>query len=223
MFWNAPKIWKGGECWIIGGGLSMPFQFGVPEQIVFDVIDGKKTIGEYSKYLKPLHSKNVIGVNVAFLLGEWISALWFCDWQFYKTYRREIHDFKNLKVTDASEVRGQPNIKVMHRSDSRGLSFKPDTINWNKNSGAAAINLAVLMGAKKIRLLGFDMNPDELRHWHGKMKLYEARTSIMNFKVWGNRFNDIARDAKAAGIEILNVNPNSHINDFRKVHIREVL
>ena len=85
MSWKAPKIWKDSECWIIGGGASIAEQFNIPE----DVIE-RKDISEFSPYLKALHSKHVIGVNAAFMLGNWIDVLFFGDDQFYSKNENKI-------------------------------------------------------------------------------------------------------------------------------------
>ena len=49
----------------------------------------------------------------------------------------------------------------MRNGGPRGLSLEPDTICTAYNSGGAAINLAVQLGAQQIVLLGYDMGPDE--------------------------------------------------------------
>ena len=60
------------------------------------------------------------------------------------------------------------------------------------------------------------------QHWH---KFYSGniRTVGGTFKKHLEGFPSIARDAKKLGIEILNANPNSAIEDFRKVTLKDIL
>ncbi len=41
--WTTPKIWVGGDVWIIGGGPSIPKLFKVPDSIIQDVFAGNLT------------------------------------------------------------------------------------------------------------------------------------------------------------------------------------
>ena len=180
-----------------------------------------------SGYYSPIHSKHVIGTNVAFKLGTWISVLYFCDKTFFLTNKNELQNFHNLKVTDTQNLAPKDyqlhrNIKKLKRDHTHGLTLKKDSVRWNLNSGAAAINFAVQAGAKRVLLLGFDMNWDEggKSHWHS---VYARPTPPVVFTRFLQRFPRIAEDAKKLGVEILNVNPDSAINCFPKVELKEVL
>jgi hypothetical protein len=65
------------------------------------------------------------------------------------------------------------------------------------------------------------MNPQNKNtHWHN---VYGANTARKNFNRFLKQFPDIARDAKKRKIEILNVSPNSAIEVFPKVSLKDVL
>lgn len=225
--WSIPRMWEGGDCWIIGGGSSMPRQFGISESVIENVNSETDPVSVYSDYLSELHDKNVIGVNVAFMLGKWISVLYFCDSVFYRTYREDINNFRNLKVTCVNHmprpiIHTTRNIKRMTRDNGPGLSNNSRKIKWNHNSGAAAINFATLAGAKRILLLGFDMIAIEDRtHWHSGF--YKNPTTKTGFKRFMRGFPQIAADAKQRNIEILNVSLDSVLKDFQKVELKDVL
>jgi hypothetical protein len=226
-------MWDGGDAWIIGGGSSLPEQFGVPESLINKVMKKELPKSAYSPYYEAIHDKHVIGTNLAYKLGDWVSVLYFADASWYRNNMNALTTFKNLKVTDVRRVKNRPpteaenhkNIKKLVRSNDEGLSTDPEVLNWNKNSGAAAINLAVLFGATRILLLGFDMKPNGAgaTHWHAGDPCYLKPTRARNFERFQSRFPRIAEDAKELGVEILNVNENSAINEFEKVHIKEVL
>jgi hypothetical protein len=224
-FWKVPQMWTG-DCWIIGGGNSIAQQFDIPSDIIEKVNKGELPYSTYGKYLTPLHSKNVIGTNVAFMLGEWVSVLYFCDARFFREHHKAILAFRNLKVTCVSHLDRhlQPattNIKRLRRDYKAGISLKPDLIHWNHNSGAAAINFAILAGAKRIMLLGFDMNSQTGKtHWHS---VYKNNTPRNTFTRALKKFPEIAIGAKKAKVEILNVSPDSAIECFPKVSLKDVL
>lgn len=225
--WRVPRMWQGGEVWIIGGGTSIPTQFGVPSEITEQVLTGRLPISAYNPYLSQLHGKHVIGVNIAFKLGPLISMAYFGDRAFFKRFHVELKEFKNLKVTHAHllsryieyhrDIR-----KLRYDTKTRGLNTDPSVVSWNFSSGAAAINIAAHTGVKRILLLGYDMRPmNTFTHWHARYKGY--RTNMETFQRFLLPFPDIAVSAKKLGIEILNVNPDSAINAFPKVHLKEVL
>jgi hypothetical protein len=200
-------------------------QFGVPSEVVASVQKGETPFSTYSRYLTPLHNKNVIGTNVAFKLGNWVSVLYFCDKHFCKTNLNEIKEFPNLKVSCAQnllpELAAEAGVKRLKRDYKYGLSTDPSTIAWNWNSGAGAINLAILAGAKRILLLGFDMkDQDKKTHWHTE---YNSATLRGTFRRFLKRYPQIAADAKAAGVEVLNVSPDSAIEVFPRVSLQDVL
>jgi len=232
MVWKIPRIWEGGECWIIGGGPSFPRQFGVPEELITEVITGKKPLDSFSSYFSFLHDKHVIGVNAAFLLGKWVDILFFGDRGFYFKNRREIIQWGNIRVTCSKPLREtaeKERLKYIPKDGNtpKGISSRTNFISWNGNSGAAAINLAVHFGVKKIYLLGFDMDlgVDNKQHWHGVYKTSKAplKPHKLPFERHLQGFPKIAQDAKRLGIDIINVSPNSKIQDFKKVSLKELL
>ncbi len=228
MSWAVPKLWESEECWILGGGPSMPRQFGVPEEEIQKVLNGQASPSLYSSYLEPIHDKNVIGINAAFLIGNWIKVLFFGDKGFFKKNQRAIRKFPNLKITCSNTNRTfeyqRAKVKFVSRNKShdRGITTHPSKVSWNYNSGAAAISIAYSLGAKRIYLLGFDMKPnkDGKTHWHSA---YKGRINDRVFKRHLLGFPFIAKDAKKLNIEIINVNPDSAIEDFPKVNLKDIL
>lgn len=225
--WNPPKIWEGGRCFIIGGGPSMPREFGVPEEIIQDVLSGRSKPEAYSPYLKRIHTEHIIAINMAYRLGDWVDVLFFGDDGFWANNKNDILNFQGLRVTCARNIEGllQRRIKVMLRDPSKpvGISTKAGAVGWNKNSGAASISLAAQFGVKQIILLGFDMKLDgkQNQHWH---KFYggNKKTVAGTFKMHKRGFPAIAEDAQRLGIEILNASPESTITEFKKVSIKNI-
>ena len=231
--WQIPKMWEGGECWIIGGGPSIPLEFGIPEDVVEGVCSEELPISIYSPYLSPIHDKHVIGINTAFLLGTWIDVMFFGDGQFYFSNKTALDRYPKIKVSCNPHIlKKKPyDVKYVPRATGHpdGVSTKQNSISWNLNSGAAAINLAYHLGVKRIYLLGFDMHVGENgeQHWHRhytKDKNVKKRDpKKLPFDRHLKGFFAVGRDAERLGLEIINVSPNSKITQFPRVKLSEVL
>jgi len=230
--WTVPKMWEGGECWIIGGGPSIPVQFGVPSDVIEAVLAKELDPSAYSPYMERIHKKHVIGINSAFLIGDWIDMVFFGDRGWWLKNRVALAKFPGLKVAchpKPSKYRSE-GIKFLgrDRNHKRGISSNPSRVSWNANSGAAAISVAANAGAKRIVLLGFDMclGANLKQHWHGLYGTANRATDDpkrLPFRRHLGGFSAIAKDAKKRGIEIINVCPNSAIEQFKKISVEEFL
>lgn len=232
MTWEVPQMWSGGDVWILGGGPSIPKQFGIPDSVVKQVLERTSSPNIYSPYMQALHSKHVIGINVSFMIGDWLDMVFFGDSGFFDRYQSGLASFRGIKVTCNSTVGKTVNwVKYTpcDHSRKRGISKFTNMVSWNGNSGAAAISIAAHTGAKRIILLGFDMNlsSDKMQHWHdvyqrGKVET-EKRLRNLPFDKHLRGFEDIAKDAKKRGIEIINASPDSAITQFPKYTVKELL
>ena len=233
MNWSVPRMWEGGDVWILGGGPSVFAQFNIPKDVVDNVMSGASPPSVYSSYMKALHKKHVIGINVAYLIGDWIDMVFFGDSGFFLAHKAALAVFPGLKVTCHSGASGNSWVKFLGRDGSkpRGISSAPNLVSWNSNSGAAAISVAAHSGAKRIILLGFDMrlSEDHRQHWHnvyGKGFIDpkdDRKMRKLPFQRHLRGFDVIAEDAKRMGIEILVANPDSAITQFPKVTVKELL
>lgn len=96
-------------------------------------------------------------------------------------------------------------------------------VHSNGNSGFGAINFAVLAGAARVLLLGFDMKPGPKgeRHWHPDHP--RPCVQAQCFDDWLYKAEPIARDAKKLGVEILNCTPDSALRAFPAAYLEDVL
>ena len=231
MLWRVPKIWEGGDVWIIGGGPSVVRQFEIPDDIVNAVIRGRSPLSTYSPYMEAIHNKHIIGVNVAHRLGPWVDMMLFGDSSFYTRYRVDLAKFSGVKISLHPISKNDPWIKQLkvNGNRSRGISENNSILSWNSNTGAAAINLAVHTGAKRIFLLGFDMgiNKDNMQHWHnvynkGRIDTNDKR-KVLPYHKHLLCFPFIAEDMKRLGIPVFNISPDSTIKEFPKISLKEAL
>lgn len=232
MDWIVPRIWENSDVWIIGGGTSIIKQFNVPQEIVNKVLLKQAPLSEYSPYMEAIHEKHVIGINVAYMLGNWVDMVFFGDNSFFLPHQERLKLFPNLKVssciasTKYNWVRHLEHDKIMS-----GISTNPRTVAWNHNSGIAAISVAYNAGAKRIFLLGFDMNYGEnyAKHFHSEYKANPILSYKMPdpkkfpFRKHLQHIPKVALDAKKLGLMIYNVNPDSAIKEFPKISLQEAL
>lgn len=226
--WTVPRMWEGGRCFVLGGGPSLVSQFDIPPEVVDGVRDGSLEPSAYSPYMGALHAEHVIGVNNAYLLGDWLDMCIFGDWNWWVVHRPLFSQWPNLRVTCCPKFEDQAlcsreGIKYLARDRDHklGLSQNPRRLTWGGNTGAAAVNLAVHLGARQVILLGFDMGHENRgpTHWH-KGHGHEKRQA---FELFMRTFPVMAREALSLGIEIINASPGTAIRDFPVVELREVL
>ena len=144
--WSPLPEWKGQSAIIVGGGHSLlGFDFSL------------------------LVGKNTIGCNHAYQLGpDKIKIVLFGDPSFWEKNRVELSTFPNRVVTCAPSILRAPIRWLYQMRRIRDGIHEGPILGWNYSTGAAAVNLAITLGAHRIFLLGFDMGarPDGRSHWH---------------------------------------------------------
>jgi hypothetical protein len=222
-------MWEDGDVWILGGGPSVTKQFGIPDDIVKSVVEGTLPPSVYSPYMKQLHDKHVIGINVAYLIGDWIDILFYGDVGFFLKHQEGLAKFPGIKASCHPSAAKISWVKYLPRDSkhNKGISDNPKMTSWNGNSGAAAISVAANAGAKRIILLGFDMklSDSKVQHWHNVYKRNwndpnRKKPVHLPFDRHLRGFDQIAKDAKRRGIEILNCCPDSAIKEFPKCNLK---
>ena len=200
--WIPEKIWDGQDVFIIGGGESLK------------TFDWNKLKDEYT-----------IGCNDAFEHGEEICKICiFGDAPWFKTFKHKLALYKGAVFTNASSLQKTrlPWLWVMGR---RSLGLHSDALGWNFNTGASAINLAILLGAKQIFLLGFDMHlsKDGKPNWHQNIvdrPKKEKYPKIYDKFIKG--FERVASDLKTKfpNVKVFNITDNSSLDCFLKVSVK---
>ena len=231
MSWIIPRMWEGGECWIIGGGPSIPVEFGIPDDIVEGVHLGELPMSAYSPYLSPIHGKHVIGVNSVYKIGDWMDIIFFGDANWYWTNRKNLAKYGKIQVTcnpNLGNNKRAINVKFVPRDGKhiQGITKRPNRVSWNMNSGGCAINLAYHLGVERIYLLGFDMRMDDKNRTHFHSDYNRLKGGVhkkMTFGKHAPSFADIAVDARRLKLQIYNVSQMSTLTEFEKVSLSEVI
>jgi hypothetical protein len=200
--WTPETIWYGQDVFIIGGGSSLK---GFDWNLV--------------------KSECTIGCNNAFQLGPEVCKICiFGDIKWFKKFEKELVGYASeekggIVFTNSPHLQHTkvPWIWTMPRK-SRGLYV--DALGWNNNTGASAINLALLLGAKRIFLLGFDMHlsVEGQVNWHPN-NLDKPSEKVFAKHLEG--FIKVAADLKRdfPGREVINITKDSSLAVFQKVDI----
>lgn len=159
----------------------------------------------------------VIAINDALKSLPWADIVFSADGSWAMRRIGPVSKFKGLvalALDPSTKVRfAQPFLR-MKRVDGAAMATSPEEIPYGDNSGFGALNFAVACGAKRIALAGYDMNADG--HWHAG---YEWKTVAEKepdrVSRWIKAFETVAPALKAAGVDVVNLNPESALRCFR--------
>ena len=89
------------------------------------------------------------------------------------------------------------------------------------NSGYQAMNLAFNAGAKRIVLLGFDMQrTGDKAHWFGN---HPGSMQVPSpYADWLKKFEPLAADLTAQGVEVFNCTRETALTCFKRVPLESV-
>ena len=192
--WKVERVWDQQDVLIIGGGPSI-------ESLDWSL----------------LTKENTIGCNTAFIHGPEICKVCiFGDYRWWKKYENELAEYAKKGGTIFTNNQKLFNAKIpwlwTTSREARGLHST--SLGWNGNTGASAINLAILLGGKRVFLLGYDMHTINGRsNWHKRiLDKNLVRPSVYSLfckqfvhvkKDWKNKFPDV---------EIFNVTDDSGLS-----------
>lgn len=201
--YHVDGIWEGEDVFIIGSGSSL-------KGFDFSLLSGKKTI--------------VINHMVTEYPGA--SALIFFDREFVQIRKNEIRNFKGL-IFSSMRTGYKRNIEndYFYATDLRNVPDKFNLGLYGKRSSLAAINLALVMGARKVYLLGYDLIPSVSENY--AFKLTTSRLKTNQNKYTKETYCDMRiKEFEPFEIykkKIFNCNPDSAIKLFGFVDIQKVL
>lgn len=122
-----------------------------------------------------------------------------------------------------AEARG---INVIRSEHGHGVAHPgADFIYTGFNSGFQALNLAVVWGAKRVVLLGFDMGVSNGRnHWHEDYSGGELRNAAPDvYNGFRNAFVKCAPKFAELGVEVINASRETTLKCFPRMTIQEAL
>lgn len=144
-----------------------------------------------------------IAVNDAYILAPDAEELYACDPRWWRWHGAAVErTFAGRRWCPDAKTAGEKNLTHIALERRGGLSVTPNLIYSGGvigNSGAQAINLAYLLGARRIVLVGMDMGGSHFFGEHPK----EINTST-DFAGMGRLMALMAADLDRYGVEIIN-------------------
>ena len=161
-----------------------------------------------------------IAINDSYLLAPWAEYHYHCDkkwWEWHKD-KPEFNAFQGVRITQ-DEI-DDPRVLRIKGAHKDGLSESPEVIHYGSNSGFQALNLAYLLGAERIILLGYDMKiaSNGKSHWFGD----HPDKVRSNYASWWSKFSIVADQLKGK-VEVINCNPDSALKCFHKMSLEEAV
>ena len=138
-------------------------------------------------------------------------------------YARDIAStFRGEWWTVSEQARDKYGCYWVRCAKDAGFTDEPDTINGGGNSGSQAVHLAATFGAKRIVLLGYDMQRTGGHlHWHGAH--WGGLPNGNGFVSWIKQFAPLARDLRQRGIDVINATRETALECFPRAKLEDVL
>lgn len=114
-------------------------------------------------------------------------------------------------------------VNYVEAADDVGLCTRAGRIHSGGNSGYQAINLAFMWGARRIVLLGYDMQRTGGRtHWHGDHG-NGLPSLTADLKEWRRRMIQLGIDLRTHGVEVINATRDTALTCFERQPIEVAL
>lgn len=154
-----------------------------------------------------------IVTNTTFRLCPWADVLFGFDSAWWREYRKEVEAaFSGARVT----------------CSLAGASFGAQSLYqqpWFQsfgNSGTGAISLAVVAGARRILLLGYDCQKTAGKtHWHGDHP--KTLGNAKSLPTWPRRFGHVAKFAQSKGVQVVNASRETALACFPRMDLATAL
>lgn len=195
-------------------------------------VGGGKSLEDFDFSL--LKGRRCIAINMAYRTVPHAEAVLFIDRRFWDWHAEgRIGDVGELlahpgrRITVARNF-SHPKVETWRATGARGLDTAPGCLRLGNNSGYAAINLAVHLGARTVVLLGYDMSAPEGEegkvyadnvHWHDG---YPVKVRPGAFGKMLPFFRSIKGPLDELGVRVINANEGSRLDVFDKMP-RDVL
>ncbi len=159
----------------------------------------------------------LLAIKDAIRLAPDADCLWACDGNWWRHYGPTLHyDGPKYSLDQIAA----PWASVLKNTGEMGLERDPSGLKTGRNSGYQAIGLAVHLGATRIILLGYDMQPTKGRdHFHGP----HPWKSTPPYAVFLPMFRFLVEPLQALGISVINASRVTVLTDFPRASLAEAL
>jgi hypothetical protein len=161
----------------------------------------------------------VYAVKEAHILAPWADVLYCADEDWW-ALKQGVPGFAGEKWTVSPDAARQYRLNYVEGSADIEWGHTPELIAYGGNSGFQALNLAVVQGASKVVLLGYDYGLRAgKKHWFDGTK-HERTSRPSHYHEWLPRIHAAAKHIK---IPVINCSLESAIECFPKMTVREAL
>ncbi len=202
------------------------------DRVPQDLVQGKNVFviggGPSLRNFDPvvLDGRCVIVTNEAFSMVPDARALVFVDIGWWQNRKQDVLE------TFTGRIIGRGPYRTMYQADNiLNVAFRSGDY-WSedprqlggRNSGLAAMNAAILMGAKRVFLLGFDMKPVEDRNnYHNRHPTSVGRNLHRYINIFLPEMVKASKRIEALGHIIINCTPGSALTCFPERTLEWVL
>ena len=225
----AKDSWLGQPCFITAGGTSL-------QTFNFSRLQGKFTIGINKAFLN--YSPSILYLMDSTFYGEMLDGN-FDEEGRDRTFVRWLNCPSHKIFLTPMELKkfGEEVFLVRRKEKAEVNRGNLDDGIWGgQNSAVGAISLAISLGASPIYLLGYDMKCETKTHYHGgykdflpdetgKSRLVERDPIRFNLKLqeFKKEIEELSPIWKEAGINIINLGPDSSLTCFPFKNINDVI
>jgi hypothetical protein len=163
----------------------------------------------------------VVVVSRTYQLAPWADLLFSMESIWWEAYKPEFPGAKfSPSVIPPWIYRG---VTSIYSKEGAGFSLDPGYIHEGC-SGFGAINLALLMGARRIILLGFDCKSSGgKRHFFGDHVAGLSNPTEGEYRRWLEHYEGALPSLARAGVEVINCGRDTAITAFPRMTIEEAL
>lgn len=178
----------------------------------------------------------LFGCNRVFEIAPDLAVFYAVNEAFWGHYWQELEKHPAEKWTTNEDAARTYGVNWIDERNERGLSADPSYVHHGHGSGFTLVNLAYLMGAERIVLLGYDLKyakdydgkarqvgstprhffgeyPSSMQHWPSVMVRGGVHVQLV----------DLYRSVKDQGlVEVINCTPGSAIDCFPRIDISAV-
>ncbi len=160
----------------------------------------------------------VIAINDAYKLAPWADALYACDSRWW-AWHQGAPEFTGLRF--GMTTHKWPNVTFVRNLGDRGFASSGDGVYTGRNSGYQSLQLAIIMGAKRVLLLGYDMHFEQGGPTHFFGEHPDRRKPPV--KVFLDHFKNCVAPLSKISVEVVNCSPQSALTMFPRSTISEAL